>query len=193
MILESQPGVSIKYTTDGSDPKNNGGTYDGEFKIPINTAFVQVIAEHDGAFYDSHPIPIEKGTEVSLIIDKAKLLVLSHLFRVVDTSETYNQLALLKKYAQIVKDVRMTLYKKDDSGRNAGWIDLTLSDNIETNVEQIENAINNLKNSFVADSRVNIELEWHITMFKNGQSFMDFANDRGNSLSEFKQGEINQE
>ncbi len=192
MTLESQPGVSIKYTTDGSDPKNNGGTYDGEFKIPTNTAFVQVVAEHSGAFYDSHPIPIEKGTGVSLIIDKAKPLVLSHLFRAVDTSETYNQLALLKKYAENVKDVRMVLYKKDDSGRNAGWIDLTLSDNIETNIEQIENVINSLKNSFLADSMVNVELECRITMFNNGQSFLDIANDMKLSLSEFKQGEINQ-
>jgi len=34
MELQTQPGVTIKYTTDGSDPKHNGGSYLNQFKIP---------------------------------------------------------------------------------------------------------------------------------------------------------------
>jgi hypothetical protein len=192
MVLKSQPGVNIKYTTDGSDPKGSGGAYDGEFKIPSNATFVQIVAEHGDAFYDSQSIKIEKGKVGSPTIDKAKPLVLSRLLRAVDTSETYDQLTLLKKYAESVKDVHIVLNKKDDQGRDAGWIELTLNDKITTNIEQIENVIDNLKNSFITNGRVNVELELGAIMFKNGQAFLDFANEKKLSLSEFKQGEINQ-
>lgn len=192
MVLKSQSGVNIKYTTDGSDPKNSGGTYDGEFKIPSNATFVQIVAEHDGEFHDSQSIKIEKGKAGSPAIDKVKPLVLSRLLRSVDTSETYDQLALLKKYAESVKDVHIVLNKKDDQGRDAGWIELTLNDKITTNIEQIENVIDNLKNSFITNGRVNVELELGAITFKSGQAFLDFANDKKLSLSEFKQGEINQ-
>lgn len=57
--LETQPGVKIKYTTDGSDPKENGGIYDGEFVVPENTKFVQVVAEHDGHHYDLRTICVD--------------------------------------------------------------------------------------------------------------------------------------
>ena len=192
MVLKSQPGVNIKYTTDGSDPKDSGGIYDGEFKIPSNTTFVQIVATHGGVFYDGQTLKIEKGKAGSPVIDKVKPLVLSRLMRSVDTSETYDQLSLLKKYAEGVKDVHIVLHKNDDQGRDAGWIELTLSDKIITNIDQIENIIDNLKNSFITNGRVNVELEWGAIMFKSGQAFLDYANDKKLSLSEFKQGEINQ-
>lgn len=188
MILKSQPGVNIKYTTDGSDPKDSGGIYDGEFKIPSQANFVQIVAEHAGVFYDSHFIKIEKGKVGIPAIDKAKPLVLSRSMKAADTRDTYNQLSLLKKYAEGVKDVHIVLHKSD----NGGWIELTLSDKIITNMEQIENAIAHLQNSFSTHDKVSIEWEWGITLFPSGQAFLDFANDKRLSLSEFKQGEISQ-
>lgn len=192
MVLKSQSGVTIKYTTDGSDPKDSGGVYDGEFKIPSISAFVQIVAEHGGVFYDSQSIKIEKGKVGSPTIDKSKPLVLSRLLRAFDTSETYDQLTLLKKHAESVKDVHIVLHKKDDLGRDAGWIELTLSDKMTITIEQIESVIDNLKNSFIINGRANIELELSAIIFKNGQTFYDWANDKKLSLSEFKQGEINQ-
>ena len=192
MVLKSQSGVNIKYTTDGSDPKGSGGAYDGEFKIPSNATFVQFVAEHAGVYYDSQSIKIEKGKIGSPTIDKTKPLVLSRLLRAVDTSETYDQLALLKKYAESVKDVHIVLHKNDEHGRDTGWIELTLSDKIATNTEQIDNAIDSLKKSFAATGRVAVELECGVITFKSGQTFMDYANEKKLSLSDFKQGEINQ-
>lgn len=192
MLLKTQPGVKIKYTTDGSDPKGSGGIYDGEFIIPAKASFVQIVAEYAGKYYDSQTIRIEKGKAGTPTIDKTKPLVLSRPIRAVDTAETYEQLAMFKKYAEGVKDVHIVLHKNDDQGRDAGWIELTISDKIATDIDQIEDVINNLKNSFVNNGRVNVELECGAIIFKTGQAFLDFANDNKFSLSEFKQGEINQ-
>lgn len=193
MILKSQPGVKIKYTTDGSDPKDSGGIYDGEFKIPVSAAFVQIVAEHDGRFFDGQAIKVEKGPGVGPVIDKAKPLTLWRKLRAADTQETYDLLDLFSKHAESVRDLHIVLHKRDDQGSEAGWIELTLSDKITANYEQIVGIIDNLKKSFVPSGRVNIELECSVILFKSGQAFLDFANEKCLSLSEFKQEELKQD
>jgi len=192
--LETPTGVKIKYTTDGSDPKNSGGYYDGEFKIPSSCSFVLVVAEHDGAFYDAHSIVVPKngGGDGVPPIDKVKPLTLSRLLRSSDTSETYDQLTLLQKHAESVKDVHLVLHKNDEQGKDAGWIELTLSDKIPITVSQIETAIDSLKNSFVTSGTASVELELSVIHFSTGQAFYDWANDKKLSLTDFKQGEIKQ-
>jgi len=192
MVLETQPGVKILYTTDGSEAKANGGMYDGEFKIPTTTAFVQVVAEYDKKFYDPQAIKIDKEAKQELKVEKTKPLTLSRSERAVDTAGVYHQLALLKKHAESVADVHIVLHRNDDQGRDAGWIELTLNDKSQYQVEQIEGVIDYLKRTLVTKDSTNIELEWSLTQFKNGQAFYDWANDKKISLLAFTQSEIRQ-
>ena len=46
--IQSAPPVPIRYTTDGSDPKHSGGSYEGAFAIPNGTRMVLAVAEKDG-------------------------------------------------------------------------------------------------------------------------------------------------
>ena len=45
VVLRAAPPVKIKYTTDGSNPKD-GGSYDGEFPVPEGCSYVLAIAEN---------------------------------------------------------------------------------------------------------------------------------------------------
>lgn len=197
--LKTQPGVKLKYTTDGSDPKENGGVYDGEFIIPENTTFVQAVAEYDGGYFVPLSIRIQsvsgkgKGNRLGpLIIDKEKLLTLKHYFKAKDTKESYDNLEALKKYADTVCDVRIVLFKLDDKGNDSGYIELNIDTKIATTPELVEIAIENLKNSFIINGRANIEFECGSVSFKKGQAFYDFVNEKQINLSEFKQEEIKQ-
>ena len=77
-------------------------------------------------------------------------------------------------------------------GRDAGWIELTLSDKVAITVDQAESVIDNLKNSFVTSGTANIELDIGMVRFESGQKFLDFIYDKGLGLSDFGQGVINQ-
>lgn len=47
--LESVPqGLPIRYTTNGSDPRQSGAVYDGPFPLPAGTKLVQAFAEYRG-------------------------------------------------------------------------------------------------------------------------------------------------
>ena len=39
--MVTNPNYEIKYTTDGSEPKENGGIYNGEFVLPESCKFVR--------------------------------------------------------------------------------------------------------------------------------------------------------
>jgi hypothetical protein len=80
----------------------------------------------------------------------------------------------------------------DDQDKENGFIELTIDTKIKITPEQVEKAIDNLKNSFITNARANIEFEYSKITFKSGQSFYDWVNDKKLSLSEFEQREITQ-
>lgn len=190
LYLKTQPGVKIKYTTDGSDPKENGGVYNGDFIIPANTTYVRVVAEYDDCYYAPQSIRIDSKKKKELIIDKEKPLTVKHYFKAKDTKESYDNIEALKKYADTVCDVRIVLFKLDDKGNDSGYIELNIDTKITTTPEMVEVAIDNLKNSFITNGRANIEFECGSVSFKTGQAFYDFVNEKQISLSEFRQEEL---
>ncbi|MDD3040647.1 DUF499 domain-containing protein [Bacteroides sp.] len=192
LILKSQAGVKVKYTTDGSDPKENGGVYDGEFAIPTNTTFIQVVAEYEGEYFAGQSIKIDKKKKPGLNIEPAKELRLYRTLRSADTNDSYQNIALLKKYAESLADVRIILFKMDEKNNENGFIELTIDSKIKINPEQVEKAIDNLKDSFINNERANIEFECSNIIFKSGQNFYDWANEKKLGLSEFRNEEITQ-
>lgn len=192
LILKSHPGVKVKYTTDGSDPKENGGIYDGEFAVPANTTFIQVVAEHEGEYFAGQSIKIDKKKKPGLNIDPAKELTLYRTLRSTDTNDSYDNIGLFKKYADSLADVRIILFKIDEKNNENGFIELTIDSKIKITPDQVEKAIDNLKDSFITSGRANIEFECSNITFKSGQSFYDWANEKKLGLSEFKNEEITQ-
>ena len=69
-------------------------------------------------------------------------------------------------------------------------MELTIGSKILIDPEQVEKAIDNLKDSFIPSGRSNIEFECSQISFKSGQSFYDWVNAKKLSLSEFKNEEI---
>jgi hypothetical protein len=190
--LKSHPGVKVKYTTDGSDPKENGGIYDGEFAIPANASFIQVVAESEGEYFAGQSIKVDKKKQKGLTVDITKSLSLFRMMKSKDTNDTYEDLNLLKKHAESLADVRIILFKMDDKNKENGYIELTVDTKIKITPEQVESVIDSLKNSFINDARANIEFEYGNITFQSGQCFYDWANDKKLSLSEFQQSEITQ-
>lgn len=190
LILKSHPGVKVKYTTDGSDPKENGGIYEGELAVPSNTTFLQFVAEHEGEYFAAQSIKIDKKKKPGLNIDPTKSLTLNRTLRSADTNDSYAHINQLKKYADLLSDVRLILFKMDDKNNENGFIELMIDSKIKVTPDQVEKSIDNIKDSFITNGRANVEFECSNIDFKSGQAFLDWANERKLSLSEFKNEEI---
>lgn len=186
--LESHPNVTIKYTTDGSNPKENGGIYYDEVEIPEDTTFVQVVAEYNGYYFDVETIKVEKKKKSGVSIDNVKPLKLYRVINCNDTNATYSDIKLLKKYNAKIKDITLQILKEGGEG----WIDLSIDSSTVVDLENLEKTIDTLKTSFMNDNRTNITLEYNTTEFNKGEEFLDWVNEKGLSLSEFNESEIMQ-
>ncbi|MEK4165311.1 DUF499 domain-containing protein [Anoxybacillus sp. FSL W8-0104] len=189
--FQSHPSVKIKYTTDGSDPKEHGGIYHDEFLLPDNTTFIQVVAEYNGEYFDYQTIKVEKTKDLASVINKEAKLELMKRFKTNDTNDTYSELALLKKHQATISDIQLTLFKTDSG--SSGWIDLSMDSSTIVDTDKLEQTIDHLRNSFMNDGRVSINLEYNIVRFKTGQHFLDWAMEKQLSLSDISEQEIRQQ
>ena len=68
-------------------------------------------------------------------VDKSKPLTLFKKQKTNDTSETYKELALLKKHQVQISDVFITFYKIQEGNTDKGWIELTLDSSTRVEIE----------------------------------------------------------
>jgi hypothetical protein len=188
--LQSSPHAQIKYTTDGSNPNEHGGVYHSEIIVPKNTTYVLAIAEAEGVYSEQLSIKLDWDPNKNFEIDKKKKLTLYKQVRTNDTAETYKQLDLLKKHGAHIKDVIVTFYKTDSNNNDNGWIELTFDAKTSVNIEKLEETMASIRKSFLEDTQVNINLEYDVTVFENGQSFIDWMTESKKSLTDFDEQEI---
>lgn len=184
--LETNPKANIRYTTDGSNPKENGGIYDGEFLVPEGTNFVQFVAEYKGKYFTVGSIKIDKEKTIKINIDKDRKITIYKYFNRVDTKSTYDDIKALRKVNAKVRDVVLKLENNDEDR----WLELSLDNKTIVDLDKLENTIDILKSSFIEGNKTNITFEYNIIDFDKGENFLEWINEKGLSLSEFNESEI---
>lgn len=184
--IEAHPKAIIRYTTDGSNPKEYGGIYDDEFELPQDATFVQIVAEYKDIYSNVETIKIDKKKESGLKVDKNGALKLykEEGFKAIDTNSTYENLKLLAKYNAKVRDVVLQVLEGEE------WIDLSIAKGILVETKNLEQIIDSLRCLHPTEDKINITFEYYIVEFKSGEDFLDWVNEKGLSLSEFKESEI---
>ena len=76
MTLATNKNFEIRYTTDGSEPKENGGLYTGEFLLPKDCKFVRAAVLYQGKVLEQKDIPVDAADipPVTKTIDPEKPL-----------------------------------------------------------------------------------------------------------------------
>ncbi len=189
--LKSIPNAKIKYTTDGSNPKEHGGVYDDEFIIPHNCSHILAIAENSGIESNLLTIKIDKVAAGSgtIKIDKNKPLIVKKSVRINQTSDVYREIEMLKKHNVLISDVSTYLSTDGDSEK---WIEIVIGKSTLINPSQLEEQINNLRESFLSGNKVEVTLDYHQAHYESGQKFLDMVADKRLTLENFDEQEINQ-
>ncbi len=189
--LESHPKVSLKYTTDGSNPKISGGLYSDEFLVPDGSSVILVAAEYDGEYLAQEEIKNSRDEAEKLIINPDKPLTLRKVFRITDTPATFENIKNLKEYAQSVSDINIVIHFTNEQNKKT-FVELNLGDGIITTGHGIEKAIDNIRDVFIRTEHNIVELEYRVVAFEKAQNFYDWLNSNNMSLSDINPGEIEQ-
>ncbi|MEQ8155733.1 MAG: DUF499 domain-containing protein [Clostridiaceae bacterium] len=188
--LKSAPEVPIRFTTDGSNPKEHGGIYDSEVIIPKSSTFLLAIAEAQGIYSDVLQVKIDRAKGENLNVDKQKLLKLYKRHKTNDTNETYDELGKLKKHKAQLSDVIVTLYRVDESSNEKGWVEVTMDSSTKVDIEKLEGSIDNIRSNFMSEGKVNVSLEYGVARFESGQNFLDYVAEKKKTLKDYKEQEI---
>lgn len=185
--LKSIPTATIKYTTDGSNPKEHGYIYYKEFEVPDDCLYVLVIAQKDGIESNQLNIKIDKNSDFQ--INKDKPLILSTNIKINETANVYKEIDILKKHNVKVSDVLINLSIDNDCDK---WIELVLGKSAIIEAYKLESEIENIRQNLLNGSKVDVELNYYKAYYESGQSFLDMVADKKMTLGDFKEEEIDQ-
>ena len=188
--LKAAPKATIKYTTDGSNPKEHGGVYDDAFIIPNNCSHVLAIAKRDGIESNQITVKIDRQQQGGTIkINKENPLKLTKTIRINTTADVYKEIDILKKHNIKISDVVINLTTDEDSEK---WIEIALGKSTIIDPSKLEEQIGNVRESFLSGDKVEVALDYHQAHYESGQKFLDMVADKKMILENFDEQEIKQ-
>jgi hypothetical protein len=156
--------ATIRYTTDGSNPKNVGGIYSGAFDIDKSVRVVLAFAEKEKVESDVLRIDIDwKSNEIEIILDKPASWKRSHIKK--STKDSFDFTGLLKRCNASVPAAKISVIGKS-------WVELNVDSAIELSGEQIEKLIESMREVY---SEGQVSIDALSIKFATGQDLKDFA------------------
>lgn len=183
-LKATSPNVTIRYTTDGSNPKESGGVYEEGFIIPEGTKFIQAIAFNEslGVYSDVMQIEVK---EKKFEIDKEKPVHLIEPIVSNNTTETFNVVEKLSKYDLSVSGVTIGITEKG-SGSNTGFIELTMGDFYIKKPENLVEELKGLIDKFFDDKSFETHITINKVIFDSGQGFEEWVSDNKEIIEQYK-------
>ena len=171
MELATHPKYEIKYTTDGSEPKENGGIYNGEFVLPKGSKYVRVAVYYKDRLLEEKSIHVaSSGTGPNgKTIDKDKPLTYRYHSKkqMGDTEASYNELSLLSKLDGVhIKGATAEIYNKSDTDN---YIEFNAS--VPYWAGDLQALIDLVRDTSFKDTEVIVNFGYKELMFLNGELF----------------------
>ena len=168
--LRAAPPASIRYTTDGSEPRNFGGTYESPFIIPKGTRLVLAAAEKNGIVSEVLRVDVdwsERPGERPIDREKSALWRPKDGFEFSTTHASYGFINRVKKFGADAGSVSIRVLGEQ-------WAEFALEDSIRLDGTRVEQAVEYLR-SFVAEGEVNVVAKF--LAFPTGQQLLDYVED----------------
>ena len=169
--LKSHPKYEIRYTTDGSNPKENGGIYSGEIVLPKDCRFVLVAAYYKEYLVLEEKISITAAAELPKTkINNTKPLeyTLKKQKKCGDTEMAYKEFAQLKQLpGTLICRFTVTISDKNNTDH---YVDITTA-KIGWAMDDLQATIDRIRDSVFANQDVEVQFEYKTIHFATGAAF----------------------
>jgi hypothetical protein len=167
VTLQATPrNVQIKYSTDGSNPQNHGGTYDGPFLAAPRSKILAIATKGD---FQSKILEIDlpKANDTGVAIRKTDPLTYRKKISQSTTAECYQLIGLLKKYKTELSGLNISSNKASD------WAEIQTSPTLIYVADKVENHLLYTQDNLFGEGELSLSIEK--LRFQSGQDFIDFA------------------
>ncbi|NLY45482.1 MAG: DUF499 domain-containing protein [Tissierella sp.] len=181
--------VKILYSTDGSNPRESGGVFEGDFIVPEGAKFIQAVAVNEALGIFSEPIQIEVK-EQKFEIDKKKELKIIEPIIFNNATDAFKGLELLEQFNTSLS--RLTLVISDDSPQGKGYIQFMVGGEFTVDSpKKILDELNNIIKNLFEDKEVKVNLTINEIIFETGEDFERWVSSKKEKIEDYK-GKIRQ-
>ncbi len=191
MELSSNPYFEIRYTTDGSEPKENGGIYNGEIVLPKDCKYVRTATFYKGQLVDTKDIPVDAShnpdSEQKIDPNKSVRLRWNRKRKFDDTESAYQEMEALAQIPDLfLKGGGAYIYEK---GNEDNYIEYTA--NIPYRSDDLMCIIDLIRDTSFKNRDCVVTFEYKEMLFVKGSAFIDWVNRRRMDLDHIRgEGEI---
>ena len=191
--LKAHEDFQIRYTTDGSNPKESGGIYTGEIVLPTSCKYVRTAVLYKGKVIEEKDITIvEKKQAEKFKIQESKPLqyTLQNQKKCSDTEGTYSELEKLKKLTgAFIRHFTVVISEKSNPDN---YMELSTA-NVPYDADNLQATIDLIRESAFAGKDVVVEFDYKTLLFISGSQFKDWIEVNKYDITEIqKKGKINQ-
>jgi len=191
--LKTHKDFEIRYTTDGSNPKESGGVYTGEIVLPPSCKFVRTTVLYKEKVVEEKDITIveKKQAEKFKIQDSSPLQYTFHNHKKCsDTEGTYSELERLKKLTgAFICHFTVVISEKSNPDN---YMELSTA-NVPYDADNLHSTIDLIRESAFASKDVVVEFDYKTLLFISGSQFKDWIEMNKYDIIEIrKKGTINQ-
>ena len=174
--LKTHKDYEIRYTTDGSNPKDSGGLYSDEIILPKDCRHVLCALYYKGELVDTEDIAISQQPQgkKAPTIDDAKPLeyTMTSQKKCGDTEMTYAEFAKLKKLpGTYIRQFTVAISEKSDTDN---YLEIA-SSRVPWDTEGLQATVDMVRNSAFAGKEVEVEFEYKTILFITGADFKEWV------------------
>jgi hypothetical protein len=180
-LRAAPPSARIHYTTDGTDPRLAGGTYDGPIVVPSSARVVLAYAEKDGIESKVLELAVDWSDSGGVKVDPVKPATWNRQSEAKTTQDAYKLLDRLEKVKAEAHVEQLTVQDDKDL-----WVQLTLAAKIRLDAAKLRSMIEAMR-TLVGGGKIDLTVgNLH---FPSGQDLLDWVAD---AKTELKAGEVDQ-
>lgn len=177
--LKAAPPAPIRYTTDGSNPRTCGGSYDGPFQVAESTLVVQAYAESKGISSDIHRLTINRQQK-PYEPDPAKPAIWNRVHQFSSSPAAYGFIDRLAKHGGQASGCSVVITRDDRQ-----WVELQFGEDVLLGGGRLKGIIGDFRDLLTNASISSLRVEK--LHFPNGAELMDFVREEESAPTE---GEI---
>ncbi len=187
----TNPNYEIRYTTDGSEPKENGGLYNGEFPVSDSAKYVSVATMFEGKPIEEKQILVDRSgktpEEKKIDLNKSVIYRLKAKKQLSDTESAYNELEHLEKYDGVfIKGASAYIYEKSNETNYVEY-----NANIPYLAGDLRALIDLIRETSYKNREAVITFEYKELLFVKGAQFNEWIEQEKRDLVQLrKEGEI---
>lgn len=191
--LQTHKNYEIRYTTDGSNPKESGGLYIGDILLPKNCKFVRTIVIYKDKIVEQRDITI---TEINV---KEKFTVNDSMPLEYEwhKQKQYNDTESSYKIFEQLKSLKNTFVRHftvviSEKGNEGNYLEISTA-KVPYDAENLQATVDLIRDTAFKNKEVNVEFDYKTLLFASGVEFKQWIELNRYDINDIqKEGKIKQ-